>query len=1206
MASSQVLPPTYILPNQLGDYFVDAEGGGGGGTTLGYYLGQNADFIQLYRQPDVGPPVFVNQANIATTTTVADLVQRTKNQTTAPVGNATTFNGTVTATGEITGASLTLSAVAPNNVINNVGTLNWLNGANVSPMVTYANANAPGGYGIRLNGQDIMNNWYKYAVPAGQNIIINGGQLTSPDGVNLTFAGNVLTPANTANWANFPAVNNVIVGQDYANQRQLLVNNFVYNVGQNYGNSVINTNLRIGQQSLTKAPDVEIYPEDFNVGSALYRARSIGLYTGVEGTSIYSLGAVDIEGDATNVSATGVLNLSADGAVLVEGGADINLASVGAITMEGPVTSVLSEEFNVTSGLATFENATSFSILSPATTITGLEASIIPTGTLNLTAPVTNVIGAGNLNIASPLTTITGAVVANNAITNNITGATLYANMATETYITSPTTVLRTSAGGARTELNMTSGTATLLNNAGGVLTFAGTSATLNNTGAGNVSINSTGGGDIVLNTNSAGKLRLTNPIATNVLTNNIYPETFNTPLRIFNNGGANDIVTLNNVATITSVAGMTMSNVASIINPSIALNIQGTAGGVTVQSTSAPVVLRSVTNDVTIAGRRLIVGATEQIDFTVGGGGDVNMTANLNVSGDVTGVNATFDNLTTTGFDVLSDMTVNGNLDVIGALVVSGGEIVTGPTIFNTPVVFNNSVETINNTLFNIQSPEFSVLTESINIGIDEKIAIVGDISGNLFLAGQNEAVLYAGSNIDIFNDVNDTNTININPGGNFTVAGKLFVNGVTGNIQLDGNTSVTANTFSASSGTATTLSGPVTTGSVVIMNGPVTVNNTINTNNNITTTQTVTAGNIQTAGTVTANVFSGLSADDILTLAVYTAPGENSMSFTTVSPNVFDVTTTENADNGAVYSLNALYDCYPLEITIITASTEWAGINIGAYDAPTTGFLNSVIAFSTDPITGRQKVALGTSHIQDAPTNLSSTVKVVIPNATGTGCQYFIDNVLDYTFNLFNTEFIPPFRLGMKSLIPFGQRDQSYRITVNPTSTQNGSLINIQNINNEILFANGVTNIKNDLLLNSTSYVIPTTNVPVKPTLFTQSVTVNLANIAGGYCQGTGDIFITSAVPGATFNGHFLYESWNIHYNVISWKFSPNAGALGGIESQLCQRPETPGGTDYVYMIRTTVTGNLASNETAVLTYSIMAFPDVMTTQATAVPII
>jgi hypothetical protein len=250
-----------------------------------------------------------------------------------------------------------------------------------------------------------------------------------------------------------------------------------------------------------------------------------------------------------------------------------------------------------------------------------------------------------------------------------------------------------------------------------------------------------------------------------------------------------------------------------------------------------------------------------------------------------------------------------------------------------------------------------------------------------------------------------------------------------------------------------------------------------------------------------------------------------------------------------------------------------------------------------------------LGTSQVQDVPTNLSSTVKVVVPNVTGTGCQCFIDNVLTYTFNLFNQEFLPPFRLGIKSEIIFGSRNQSYRITVNPTSTQNGSLTNIQNINNEILFANGVTNIKNDLVMTGRlSYNIPPSLISVQPSIFFDTITINLVGQAGGYCQGTGDVMLNppnQSVPGL-YNGYFLVSNWNIYHSVTSYKVSGDAVALGGIQTTLFRRPYTAGGTDYIYGIRVTITGNVNGNFSCPVIYTVMAMPETMSYMDWNTPII
>ena len=679
MSANQQVAPTYILPNQLGNYFV-TPGGGGGTTVTSYYLGENGDFIQLYYQPTIGSPVLVNQENIATTTTVYNLTQLTKYQTIG--ANITNFAGALTATGTITGSNLALTGAGGGNTITNARSIQLVSPTATS-VLTVANDGA--NTYLTLDGIDPVSYWYKSYVPqTAPGIGIRGtannvvGLLTSPDGVNLSFAGNVLTSANLANWANYPAINDVTIGTSAIAQHNLYVNNFAHSATDGFYSVVLNATTTIGQASISNAPDVSIYPRYFTVGSTAYPARSITLASGVGGTTINSLQGVSING-ATDV------NMNAVGVASIEGTAGVIVTSPVSVDIAGLLATITTATTQVTSGVTDFTNATSFSVLSPLTTITGAEASFIPTATANVGSLVTNLYGTTNLNIASPLTTITGAVTTNQAVLNNFLGANIAENLTgyhttnAMTYITQ-----QVGSGTIRTNIDMYPDYLTLANIKGAKLdlrTDANLTADTGNVlvsalGNGNVNVTAVGNGNITIGTGGTGNLILTNPTATTYRATNIKPATIDGSLTIGNIGGTTDSITLNNVTAINSVNGATFHNIAYITNATLGMGIGSDNGTVTVKSTN---------NELDLNGHTLVMGGTASADLTA---------PLFTVHGDetVTG-NFTANTLTVDGITDIGDMNVTGNLNVAGAIRVTGGTVVTGSTVFDVPVTFNDSV---------------------------------------------------------------------------------------------------------------------------------------------------------------------------------------------------------------------------------------------------------------------------------------------------------------------------------------------------------------------------------------------------------------------------------------------------------------------------------------------------------------------------------
>ena len=207
---------------------------------------------------------------------------------------------------------------------------------------------------------------------------------TNTDG-NLTYNGFVITTGtegDVKNWANYPAVNNVVIPSAFG---------FSINAANTltaYKSCTLNANVYHGVQGNASAPDFISFPNTFQVGTTINPAREITMTAGALGFGINS----DTE---INIDAAGLLEMR---------------STAGVLTMESAL------EFNITAGaLTTFEFLGEWNVASLATTweigAWNLTAGTVTaeTGAVSWTAASAFVIEAPGIGLAGGIVTIGAA-----------------------------------------------------------------------------------------------------------------------------------------------------------------------------------------------------------------------------------------------------------------------------------------------------------------------------------------------------------------------------------------------------------------------------------------------------------------------------------------------------------------------------------------------------------------------------------------------------------------------------------------------------------------------------------------------------------------------------------------------------------------------------------------------------------------------------
>jgi hypothetical protein len=192
---------------------------------------------------------------------------------------------------------------------------------NPAPLFNLLSINAAGN--LTTGGLELLATERWATKPASENVnmaqhnLINvptitfanpANSLTTNGANQLLYNGQVIQTGagNIANWANYTAVNNVVIPKEYA----LSIN--AENGLTIYKNSQLNTNIFHGTAGNSSSPNFTSYPTEFNV----YGARKISLNT----TSAVPPSGIGLNSATTiNIDCVGILSLIAGGNVNLEG-----------------------------------------------------------------------------------------------------------------------------------------------------------------------------------------------------------------------------------------------------------------------------------------------------------------------------------------------------------------------------------------------------------------------------------------------------------------------------------------------------------------------------------------------------------------------------------------------------------------------------------------------------------------------------------------------------------------------------------------------------------------------------------------------------------------------------------------------------------------------------------------------------------------------
>jgi hypothetical protein len=415
-ANNSVYGTSYIPPNQLGDAYALAEQVVFQGISTGlstFSITQNGDYLQLFALSPTNPPLFTTETYLPSYPSIAQVIGRTQHM------------------GVNDSNSVMLSDLDMTN--NNILNVNEIDVQDVNLGGHHLTTDSNGD--ILVDGQSADRRWYLNPVPSGSNITFLSANplspvntLYTPNGTDLWYNNVNLTAGGGGggggdDWATYPANSNVQIPAPYG-----------LNVGSNAPIATFPTitlcgNTTIGRASAIplNAPNVEIYPYNFNVGSDLYPALSIELQSGAGGTTLESLEGISLD-------ALIDVNINAGAVVALDAGADINLLAVGEISMESANMNVIVGGVETTAGTIVDTATTSIIETAPLIEMNGADfnvlsgATSIESATTAITSGAISIVGSATANVASPLTTITGAVLGIQSLATTITGNTLLVN----------------------------------------------------------------------------------------------------------------------------------------------------------------------------------------------------------------------------------------------------------------------------------------------------------------------------------------------------------------------------------------------------------------------------------------------------------------------------------------------------------------------------------------------------------------------------------------------------------------------------------------------------------------------------------------------------------------------------------------------------------------------------------------------------------
>jgi hypothetical protein len=645
-ANNEVYGTSYIPPNQLGDAFAVAEQVvfQGISTLSSFQFVQSGDYLQMYAVSPTLPPLFTTETYLPAYTSIAEVIGRTQHM-------GIDDNDTEMLT------DLDMN----NNNIKNVNEIQ-VNDVNLGGHHLTTDGNGD----LLIDGVSADAKWYVNPVPNGSNVkFLSANPLSpintlyTPNGTDLWYNNVNLTGGGGGgggeDWATYPANSNVVIPSPYG-----------LSVGDNAPVATFPTitlcgNTTIGRASAIplNAPNVEIYPYNFNVGSDLYPALSIELQSGLGGTTIETLEGISLD-------ALIDVNINAGAVIALDATADINLLAVGEISMESANMNVIVGAVETTATTIINAGATSITNTSPLISMNGADfnvlsgATSIESATTSIASGAVSIVGSATANIASPLTTLTGALLGLNSATTTMSGNIF---MTGGTASITPTGILT---------LGNTTNTAT---------TIAGNTMTFNTATQLNVNTGITG---MALANNA--------PFRVGNITD------WNGALNIRASNVANDSVSLCNVAYINSVNG------TSINNFKIGSNIQRLAftGNINqgdiinLSSIKAQSDLYiTVPDDLIINADQVAMTAPTEIDLNSQNLLKLESATQVLINGATTNINSATTNITATNQVNINAPVVNipnasHNTSVINCSTIMTSTITTNGNIFPATGTFN------------------------------------------------------------------------------------------------------------------------------------------------------------------------------------------------------------------------------------------------------------------------------------------------------------------------------------------------------------------------------------------------------------------------------------------------------------------------------------------------------------------------------------
>ncbi len=642
------LGTSYIPPNQLGDAYAFAEQVvfQGISTLSTFQFVESGDFLQMYATSPTLAPLFITETNVQSYPSIQAVLGRTQYMLTS---SNTSINSDLNMNG---------------NDILNVNEIQ-VNDVNLGGHHLTTDANGD----LLIDGQPADKEWYKQAVPTGCNITFLSANplspintLYTPNGTDLWYNTTNLTGGGGGgggeDWATYPANSNVLIPSPYG-----------LSVGANapiasFPTITLCGNTTIGRASAIpfNAPNVEIYPYNFNVGSDLYPALSIELQSGLGGTTLESLEGISLD-------ALIDVNINAGAVIALDATADINLLALGEISMEALNMNVIVGGVETTAGTILDTATTSIIATAPLVEVNGADfnvlsgATTIESATTAITSGAVVIAGAATASIASPLITLTGAVLGIASATTNLTS-------------------VATNITGTNVSVSPT-----------GLLALGNTSGTTTNLSGKFINIFSPN----TLSVATSGGVALTNNIPLRV--GNITD--WNGVLNIRASNVVNDSVSLCNVSYINSVNGTNLNNVNTISQAKrIAFTGNPNQGDIINLSsiTAQSDLYINVPSDFIVNAAQVAMTAPTEIDINSQSLLKLESATQLLLNGATTNMNSAITNITATNqvnilAPVVNIPNASHNTNIINCSTINTSTITTAGNIYGGGQIFGAKI---------------------------------------------------------------------------------------------------------------------------------------------------------------------------------------------------------------------------------------------------------------------------------------------------------------------------------------------------------------------------------------------------------------------------------------------------------------------------------------------------------------------------------